>query len=340
MDRIALFLPNWIGDVVMATPGHSRRARECFSKAHIAAVCKSYVKPLLDGSPWFDETILYDNRSRWEPRFAADIRQLRRNRFDLAVLFSNSFRTAMTAWFGGCRRRIGFARHGRSLMLSDRLQPVRDILGRLKPSPIIDDYNRLVLPLGVDEPGHRLELFTTPQDEQAANRIWEEARLDRFPEVIGLKFRRAAFGAAKHWARPTLRRACSNICRPPRQRRPRAVRSERARIGQGNRPAFRPKKCDFARRSQRVDRLDEGVRAPARSAGDDRQRPASFRRGLQPARDYAVWPDLHRMDRNLFREGHPPARESALRPMSIARLSAQSCLHARLERCTRLAGRN
>ena len=52
--------------------------------------------------------------------------QLRRASIDLAVLFPNSFRSALAAWLGGCRRRIGYARYGRSLLLTDALEPVRD----------------------------------------------------------------------------------------------------------------------------------------------------------------------------------------------------------------------
>jgi heptosyltransferase-2 len=197
MDRIALFLPNWIGDVVMATPA-IRSVREHFPQARLVAVCRPYIAPLLGGAPWFDDTILHDKTGKSGLRRFAFIGRLRRERFDAAVLFPNSFRTAFLARLGGCRRRIGFARYGRSLLLTDRLQPVRDARGRIMPSPIIDDYNRLVKPLGVGQPGRRMELFTTPDDEAAADQVWDEEKLHRFPEVIGLNSG-GAFGAAKQW---------------------------------------------------------------------------------------------------------------------------------------------
>ena len=46
MDRIALFLPNWVGDVVMATPA-VRAVRERFPAAELVAVCKPYVADVL-----------------------------------------------------------------------------------------------------------------------------------------------------------------------------------------------------------------------------------------------------------------------------------------------------
>lgn len=197
MRTIALFLPNWVGDVVMATPA-IRAVREHFPGARLLAVCRPYVAATIDGSPWFDEVILFDKAGPRERREVGVIRRLRRERVDAAVLFPNSFRSAAVAALGRCRRRIGFDRFGRGLLLTDVLQPVRDAAGRRVPRPVIDDYNRLVTRLGVSDPGHRMELFTTPDDEIAADRVWADLGLHRFPEIVGLNSS-GAFGAAKLW---------------------------------------------------------------------------------------------------------------------------------------------
>jgi heptosyltransferase-2 len=197
MRTIALFLPNWIGDVVMATPA-IRAVREHFPSAKLLAVCRPYVAATLEGAAWFDDTILFDKNGPRERREVGVIRRLRRERVDAAVLFPNSLRTAAVAALGRCRRRIGYDRFGRGLLLTDVLQPERDASGRRKPRPVIDDYNRLVAPLGISDPGHRMDLFTTPKDELAADQVWAHLKLDRFREVIGLNSS-GAFGAAKLW---------------------------------------------------------------------------------------------------------------------------------------------
>ncbi len=84
------------------------------------------------------------------------------------------------------------------MLLTDRLHALKDSKGRFKPTPIIDDYNRLLQPLGISEAGHRLELFTTAADEAKADQLWNEEKFDRYPEIIGLNSG-GAFGAAKHW---------------------------------------------------------------------------------------------------------------------------------------------
>lgn len=197
MRRIALFLPNWVGDVVMATPA-VRAVRAAFPEAELVAVCKPYVADVLAGSPWFKDVILSDKRGSRMRRSLAVVAKLRTNRPDAAVLFSNSFRTAALARLGGCRRVVGFARYGRSFLLTDRLHYATDGRGRFVPMPMIDDYNRLAVTLGTREPGHRMELFTTAKDEAGADAVWDRFDLKRYPRVVALN-PGAAFGAAKHW---------------------------------------------------------------------------------------------------------------------------------------------
>jgi heptosyltransferase-2 len=194
--NLAVFLPNWIGDAVMATPA-LRALRQHFHDARLVGVLKPYVAGVLEGGDWFDSLILAGSGS-WLQGTAAVAWKLRRQRIDLAVLFPNSFRTALTAWLGGCRRRIGYARYGRSSLLTDALPPVRDAAGQLRPSPVIDAYNLLAERAGCPRPGYRLELFTTPTDEAAADEVWQRTGLGRFREVLCLNSG-AAFGAAKHW---------------------------------------------------------------------------------------------------------------------------------------------
>jgi heptosyltransferase-2 len=195
--RIAIFLPNWIGDVVMATPA-VRAVRDAFPRAELAAVCKPYVADVLAGAPWFARTFFLDKRGPRDRRLLAVARQLREWKLDAALLFPNSFRPALAAYLAGAKRIAGFARYGRGWMLSDKLHAATDARGRFVPCPVIDDYNRLAVALGTRDPGHRMELFTTPQDDAAASAVWEKFGLRRYPRVVALN-PGAAFGAAKHW---------------------------------------------------------------------------------------------------------------------------------------------
>jgi heptosyltransferase-2 len=195
--KVALFLPNWVGDVVMATPA-LRALREHFPAAHVIGILKPYVAGVLEGSPWLDDQLFLDSRGPWSQRLLAVALRLRRERIDSAVLFPNSFRSGLVAWLGGCRQRIGYARYGRGPLLTKSLSPVCDPNGKLTPSPILDAYNRLAEAAGCSPPSRRLELFTTPRDEKAADAVWDAANFSAYPEIICLN-PGAAFGSAKYW---------------------------------------------------------------------------------------------------------------------------------------------
>src|SRR6516162_10047633 len=130
--NLAVFLPNWIGDAVMATPA-LRALRAHFRGARMVGVLKPYVAGVLEGGDWFDELVCIQGRS-WSQSLPAVAWRLRRSGVELAVLLPNSFRSALAAWLGGCRRRVGYARYGRSPLLTDALEPVRDEQGRRTPS--------------------------------------------------------------------------------------------------------------------------------------------------------------------------------------------------------------
>jgi heptosyltransferase-2 len=197
MTTIAIFLPGWIGDVVMATPA-LRALRAHFAGARLIGLLKPYVARVLEGSPWIDEWLFLGRQGPLRRRWPAAAWLLRRRHPDLAVLFPNSFRSALVAWLGGCHQRIGYVRYGRGPLLTRPLHPVRGPDHRLVPSPAIEAYNLLAEAAGCPRPSFRLELFTTAADEEAADRVWDQGRLYDYPEVICLN-PGAAFGSAKNW---------------------------------------------------------------------------------------------------------------------------------------------
>ena len=195
--NIAVFWPNWIGDAVMATPA-VRALQEHHAPARLVSVLKPYIAGVLQGSPWLEDPVFVDGRGSARQRWLAASIRLRRAKIDLAILFPNTFRSALVAWAGKCRVRIGYRRYGRSFLLTEALEPKRDARGRLQPSPIIDAYNRLAIRGGCPAPSYRMELFTTPEDEAAADTVWDKAGFSRRNLVVCFN-PGAAFGSAKHW---------------------------------------------------------------------------------------------------------------------------------------------
>jgi len=198
--KIAVFCPNWVGDLVMATPA-LRAVRRRFPNAEVVAILRPYVAGVLDGLELVDRLLLYDPRNDAQrpaagPRGWQFARQLRGEAFDVALLLPNSFRSALWAWLSGAKRRVGFDRNGRGWMLTDPVAAGR----RAQPHPVIDEYLFLASHLGCRNLSRKMELATTGADERQLNEFWTRQRLGEYAArgVVCLN-PGGAFGSAKHW---------------------------------------------------------------------------------------------------------------------------------------------
>lgn len=193
--RVAVFLPNWIGDVVMATPALRALRNDLPEGTQIVGVGKGHATAVLAGTPWLDEILVIGPNNYYDA--LARVRLLRQRRFDAAVLFTNSFRTALVAFAAGAERRIGYARDLRRWMLTDVL-PVPRIGRRRLPISAVDCYLALVETLGCSATSKQLELATTPSDETETDKVWRSLGWSREDSVVVLNGG-GAFGPAKHW---------------------------------------------------------------------------------------------------------------------------------------------
>ena len=193
--RIGVFLPNWIGDVVMATPALCSLRRHAGDRATLVGIMRPYVADVLAGTPWLDAHIQYDRRSLQGVRQL--IARLRRERFDAILLLTNSFSTGLLARLSGARQRVGFALHGRRWLLTDPLDEPRDERGRL-PRSAVDHYLDVVQVLGCRADSRTLELATAPQEELAADLVWQQFGWTLGDTVVALNTG-GAYGSAKTW---------------------------------------------------------------------------------------------------------------------------------------------
>jgi heptosyltransferase-2 len=111
---------------------------------------------------------------------------------DLAVVFPHSARAAFLAWLTGSTKRIGYARGGRSMLLTDRVKPHR-VNGHIEPIYMTQEYLELVKALGCEDDGEGLELWADPQEVEGMR-----TRLQGHGPVVGIA-PGAAFGVSKLW---------------------------------------------------------------------------------------------------------------------------------------------
>ena len=113
-------VPNWVGDAVMAVPA-LRELRRVFNAAHVTLVARPSVAELFDGEGLADDLIeVSGERGRAERarQFFGEARRLRRARFDMAVLLTNSFASALAARAGGAKQIVGYATDARRFLLT------------------------------------------------------------------------------------------------------------------------------------------------------------------------------------------------------------------------------
>ena len=196
--RIVVFLPNWVGDVVMGTPT-LRALRMSFPDARIAYFGRSIALDTLSGTDWADDVIQAMPKMRSTALGQLQlIGALRRGRFDLAVLMTNSFRTAFLAKLAGIGRIAGYDRDARRLLLTDRILPPRDDSGQLAPISAIDYYADLAGILGVEVSSREMYLPVTEGDEQAVGELFQQAGIDPGRPVVMLN-PGASGGTSKIW---------------------------------------------------------------------------------------------------------------------------------------------
>ncbi len=211
--KLAIFLPNWIGDVVMATPA-LRAVRNQFPSAQIVGIMRPYVADVLAGTGLLDRTLFYNPRGHVDGQHGWKfVRGLRAERFDTVLLLTNSLRTGWLAWLSGAQRRIGFARDLRGWLLTDRVAPKSKSI----PHPVLDEYLRLVERLGCRVQSRRIELAVKPGDLARIDEFWstversQASKAVRYQSVADSAFSLrssyiclntgGAFGAAKNWPR-------------------------------------------------------------------------------------------------------------------------------------------
>jgi heptosyltransferase-2 len=122
----------------------------------------------------------------------AVIQALRKERFDLAISLPNSFDSALILWGAGIARRIGYARDGRSFLLTDAVR-------RPEPGSIPRHeryyYLELLRRAGIIDALPVVSEIHLEGREQARAR---GAKLIGTPRAIGVS-PGAAYGTAKRW---------------------------------------------------------------------------------------------------------------------------------------------
>ena len=188
--------PNWLGDLVMSTPGF-RALRAGFPEARISLQVRPGLAPLIAGAPWFDDVLPLRSYHSGTVAFAREAAELRRRHFDLGLCIPDSWSSALLMRAGSVTRIAGYARRGRGFLLAPAVRAPAH-WGRRRMVSRERFVLDLVGALGCPERGTHLELFTTPEEEARADRLGVERGLDLAVPTVALA-PGASFGSSKLW---------------------------------------------------------------------------------------------------------------------------------------------
>jgi lipopolysaccharide heptosyltransferase II len=124
LRRILIRSTNWLGDAVMTMPA-VQRLKQAHPQARLAVLTAPKLADLWRLHPDVSEVIIHEPSNCPFVLFQ-QARELRRGNFDAAVIFPNSWRSALPILLAGIPRRVGFRGHARVWMLTDALEESDD----------------------------------------------------------------------------------------------------------------------------------------------------------------------------------------------------------------------
>jgi heptosyltransferase-2 len=195
IETLAVRCPNWVGDIVMATPVFDCLRRN-LPQTRVVAVLKRGTQGIVKDSPWFDG-IVEGNDKVWAD-FRRMRQQLRTWSPQAAVLLTNSLRSALTLRLAGVRTLYGYRRQWRDLLLAGGPTPLRNGHG-VVPIPMTQYYLEICRWLGFDAPEQpKPRLYIGEALHRRGQALLQKYGIGDKDWLIGIN-PGASFGSSKCW---------------------------------------------------------------------------------------------------------------------------------------------
>lgn len=180
-ERIVVRVPNWLGDAMLSLPA-LRDVRMNFPKARLEVLARKPVSPLYQAISDVDAV-----RASVDVR--TDVASLH-GQFDVAVLFTNSFASALPPAIAAIPERWGYATEGRGPFLTRRARLRPEVRGRSE----VYYYRAMLGGIGLRSTASPDASFRCPPSWREAG----AAKLGHDGPWIGIN-PGAFFGSAKRW---------------------------------------------------------------------------------------------------------------------------------------------
>ena len=109
--NVGIYIPNWIGDCVMALP-FIMECKKHHQNDKIICIAREWVSPVLEEYPHIDELIIIKKgHDKNLFKLIGLLNLIRSKNIDISYILPDSWRTAFFSWVSGSRERIGFNRY-------------------------------------------------------------------------------------------------------------------------------------------------------------------------------------------------------------------------------------
>ena len=165
--KIAVFAPNWVGDVIFITPVFEA-LKKYFPDAHIGCILPARCKDILKHNPFVDEIITFNERKEDRSLFKkiSFVLALRAKRYDMVFLLHRSMTRAVLCAMAGIKKRIGYNYKKRSFVITDSIGPVdKDSMHKQ------DYYLNVLKSCGIAIDDHNCKIYFSPEEKSWANEI-------------------------------------------------------------------------------------------------------------------------------------------------------------------------
>ncbi len=209
--NIIVRMPNWIGDLVMATPILAD-IRHKFPSASITAMCRRPLCDLLEKDPFIDEIFCFTkpNNGFLRREDKRDIiSKIAGGKFDVGILLTNSFSSAWWFWQGGVKQRIGRSKWSRNWLLTDAVN-----IPDKGAEHEVTSYKRLLSPLGIHISSTKPKLFFDPTEVETAKQLLHQRGYIAGRPLVGINVG-ASYGSAKCWPPERFRALATELLKDP-----------------------------------------------------------------------------------------------------------------------------
>jgi len=167
-----------------------RELRRIFPGAEITLHTRSWAEGIFRDADFIDHILTFDKTKSKIKDALVQAKELRKHEFDLAVLFPNSFETALVAKMSKIPRRFGYAKESRSFLLTDAVgipawkNERHEVFYYLNLIAEIEKEYFGTKTVLENEP--RIDLAVSGERRTAARRILEENDVDLSKKTVAL----------------------------------------------------------------------------------------------------------------------------------------------------------